>query len=246
MHRVCVSLAPASPWPPHRSIPLSDNSHTIRAAGFEPAISSSPSLRISQAFPRPGRSVGRPMPWSMRPAVRDRQMKRPGGHDTGPRDSTKGVRDGPGVNSADCRADGHSPNNRGAAWRSDRSVLAVDSGRSSQSRPLGMPSSRFARTRRMLRGPDGRHRRVRYKRDAGAGRDVRAPTTFFLGRARPPEIAASACRLALSNRTPFAGSVSAEHFDLKMIVKPEDTRSGKQQSPRFVRLLPSGKRRPAP
>ncbi len=28
----------------------------IRAAGFEPAISSSPSLRINQAFPRPGRT----------------------------------------------------------------------------------------------------------------------------------------------------------------------------------------------
>lgn len=29
--------------------------HPVRAAGFEPAISSSPSLRISQTFPRPGR-----------------------------------------------------------------------------------------------------------------------------------------------------------------------------------------------
>ena len=102
----------------HLHDPHSDKCHRVRAAGFEPAISSSPSLRISQAFPRPVRRSGR-MPSG-------RQKKRPGGRHTGPRDSTKGVRDGPGVNSDWDRADADSPNNRGAVWRPDRSALAVD------------------------------------------------------------------------------------------------------------------------
>jgi hypothetical protein len=42
--------------PDHRATPRYGSCQTIRAAGFEPAVSSPPSLRIGQAFPRPDRS----------------------------------------------------------------------------------------------------------------------------------------------------------------------------------------------
>ena len=40
--------------PDHRASPRHNCCQTIRAAGFKPAVSSPPSLRISQAFPHPG------------------------------------------------------------------------------------------------------------------------------------------------------------------------------------------------
>jgi hypothetical protein len=67
---------------------LSDACQRIRAAGFDPAISSSPSSRINQAFPRP---AGWSAPLVCRPSLR-RQTTRPGGCDTGPRDSPGGSR----------------------------------------------------------------------------------------------------------------------------------------------------------
>jgi hypothetical protein len=42
--------------PDHRLGPRYESCRKVRAAGFEPAVSSPPSLRIGQAFPRPDRS----------------------------------------------------------------------------------------------------------------------------------------------------------------------------------------------
>ena len=55
--------------PDHRISPRYDFCQRVRAAGFEPAVSSSPSLRISQAFPRPDRSCEQPV-WESNPPLR--------------------------------------------------------------------------------------------------------------------------------------------------------------------------------
>jgi hypothetical protein len=100
-------------------------------------------------------------------------------------ETPQGVRDGPGVNSAGDRADASSPGNRWVPRRLERSDRAVDIVRSSQSRPLRVISGRFVRSRhRMFLGPDGRHRRVRYKRDARGAKDVRAVARFSRDRIR--------------------------------------------------------------
>jgi hypothetical protein len=181
---VCVCAEPTYRSPPlHRREPSSDECHGIRAAGFEPAISSSPSLRISQAFPRPGRigpaagggGSGRGLA-SCRPPPKEKA--RWSGHRA--LKLHEGVRDRPGVNGAGHGADAGSPNSRGAAWRIRRSGLVSDRRRSSQSRPLRTISGRSDPSRRrMIRGPDGRHRRVLHQMDAGPARDVRAPSGFF-------------------------------------------------------------------
>ena len=55
--------------PGHRISPRYEFGHGIRAAGFEPAVSSSRSLRISQALPRPGHSREQPV-WESNPPLR--------------------------------------------------------------------------------------------------------------------------------------------------------------------------------
>src|SRR5947209_7453394 len=55
--------------PDHRASPRYDFCQTIRAAGFEPAVSSSRGLRISQAFPRPDRACEQPV-WESNPPLR--------------------------------------------------------------------------------------------------------------------------------------------------------------------------------
>jgi hypothetical protein len=55
--------------PDHRISPRYVFCQEIRAAGFEPAVSSSRSLRISQALPRPGQSCEQPV-WESNPPLR--------------------------------------------------------------------------------------------------------------------------------------------------------------------------------
>src|SRR3954453_19716956 len=55
--------------PGHHPGPLRVFLPRVRAAGFEPAVSSPPSLRIGQAFPRPDRSPEQPV-WESNPPLR--------------------------------------------------------------------------------------------------------------------------------------------------------------------------------
>src|SRR5271157_3011874 len=55
--------------PDHRISPRYELCQGIRAAGFEPAVSSSRSLRISQPLPRPGHSCEQPV-WESNPPLR--------------------------------------------------------------------------------------------------------------------------------------------------------------------------------
>ena len=55
--------------PDHRISPRYELCQRIRAAGFEPAVSSPRSLRISQALPRPGHSCEQPV-WESNPPLR--------------------------------------------------------------------------------------------------------------------------------------------------------------------------------
>ena len=55
--------------PDHRLGPRYEFCRRVRAAGFEPAVSSPPSLRIGQAFPRPDRSCEQPV-WESNPPLR--------------------------------------------------------------------------------------------------------------------------------------------------------------------------------
>ena len=55
--------------PGHRISPHYNSSQVIRAAGFEPAVSCSRSLRISQPLPRPGHSCEQPV-WESNPPLR--------------------------------------------------------------------------------------------------------------------------------------------------------------------------------
>src|SRR4051812_6946736 len=55
--------------PDHRLHPRYEFCRKVRAAGFEPAVSSPPSLRIGQAFPRPDRPCEQPV-WESNPPLR--------------------------------------------------------------------------------------------------------------------------------------------------------------------------------
>lgn len=123
----------------HRSNLLNhsnDICQRIRAAGFEPAISSSPSLRIGQAFPRPGR--GRPgfrmtvversaRTMIERGAARCLKSKRPGSSRRRASRIHERDQDGPGVNSAESATDGDSQGGHQAAQAPVSVAMAVDS-----------------------------------------------------------------------------------------------------------------------
>lgn len=100
--RCSNTAGPAFPSLDHRSHLLhhpNDKGPRIRAAGFEPAISSSPSLRIGQAFPRPGRGrpgsgmagVKRSARTLVERAAAPQKQEARGHRDAGPRESTRGI-----------------------------------------------------------------------------------------------------------------------------------------------------------
>ena len=70
--------------PDHSISPRYELCQRIRAAGFEPAVSSSRSLRISQALPHPGHSCEQPV-WESNPPLRHERAVSLAGRRTGQR-----------------------------------------------------------------------------------------------------------------------------------------------------------------